>query len=83
MVKKIEGTNELIKVRCDEIDKIGKNEADITEYQKKLQKLEFYVDVNGCLDLKTVEAHKEYKKILKKEKRQKRREQRKAKHKMP
>ncbi len=79
--KKIEGTYEWIKVRCDEIDKIGKNEADIIEYQEKLQKLEFNVDINGCLDQKTIEAHTEYQKILKKENRKKRRQQRRAKRK--
>lgn len=52
-------------------------------YQKKMKSKGFDVNTIGHIDQKTINAHKEYKKIFKKEKRQKRREQRKAKRKTP
>lgn len=56
---------------------------ELISYQKKMKSKGLDVNTIGYIDQKTVEAHKEYKKILKKEKRQKRIEKQKAKHKMP
>lgn len=56
---------------------------ELISYQKKMKSKGFDVNTIGHIDQKTIDAHKEYKKILKKEKRQKCREQRKAKRKIP
>ncbi len=56
---------------------------ELINYQKKMKSKGLDVNTIGYIDQKTIEAHKEYKKVLKKEKRQKRREQRRAKRKTP